>query len=236
MIKRVLITGASSDIGLATCKKYQESGWVVIGQFRREREELRRVRGNQFEDWCFDFNNTALLESYLKKNREKFIGLSAFVNLAAEINPVKFSLVTPAQILKIFSINVLPGILLMQAIGPLMVNQGFGRIVHGSSIGVKFGGGELNFTYSLSKHILEFIPKEVQTWASNNVFVNVARIGATKTRIHSKLPEKNITKRKETIPRKKLATPSEIADAIFWLGSENNQIMSGEIMPIAGGE
>ena len=33
-----------------------------------------------------------------------------------------------------------------------MKSRKYGRIVNGSSIGVKFGGGENNFPYSLSKH------------------------------------------------------------------------------------
>ena len=34
----------------------------------------------------------------------------------------------------------------------------WGRIVNLGSIGVKFGGGQRNFPYSISKFILEFFP------------------------------------------------------------------------------
>ena len=124
----------------------------------------------------------------------------------------------------------------MQAIGPVMAEREFGRIVHGSSIGVKFGGGENSFAYSLSKHAQEFIPQECRKWASKNVFVNIARIGATDTRIHAKINQKDLAARAKMIPTGRLATPPEIAEALYWLGSENNQFTTGETISIAGGE
>ena len=124
----------------------------------------------------------------------------------------------------------------MQAIGPAMVKRGFGRIVHGSSIGVKFGGGEQSFTYSLSKHAQEFIPKECREWAKNNVFVNVVRIGVTTTRIHSNMPHKDMATRAKFIPAGRLASPEEIAQTLFWLGSDINGFTANEIISAAGGE
>ena len=124
----------------------------------------------------------------------------------------------------------------MQAIGPVMAEREFGRIVHGSSIGVKFGGGKQNFAYSLSKHSQEFIPQECRTWAADNVFVNIARIGATDTRIHAKIKNKDMLDRAKLIPRGRLATPQEIAEGLYWLGSEINHFTSGETISIAGGE
>ena len=40
----------------------------------------------------------------------------------------------------------------------------FGRIVHASSIGVKYGGSEFTFNYSYSKHALEYISSYVKIW------------------------------------------------------------------------
>ena len=43
-----------------------------------------------------------------------------------------------------------------------MVSKKFGRILHISSIGVKYGGGENTFNYSFSKHSLEFISSYIK--------------------------------------------------------------------------
>ena len=39
-----------------------------------------------------------------------------------------------------------------------MLKNSFGRIVNCSSIGIKFGGGNNTYNYSLSKFASEFIP------------------------------------------------------------------------------
>ena len=43
-----------------------------------------------------------------------------------------------------------------------MERNKFGRIVNTSSIGVKFGGGNATFAYSLSKYLNEFIPSYIK--------------------------------------------------------------------------
>ncbi len=235
-MKRVLITGASSDIGLSLVQKYQESDWFVIGHFRTDRPELNQFRGKQFADWCCNFSDISALEKDIKNNVAEISNVDAFVNLAASLTDIEFANASSTDILNTLGINLLPGLLIMQAIGPNMIQKKFGRIVHGSSIGTKFGGGKHSFAYSLSKHALEFIPQECRTWASNNVFINIARIGVTKTRMHNKIKEKDLSVRANSIPAKRLAKADEIAGALFWLASTENKFTTGEIISIAGGE
>jgi NAD(P)-dependent dehydrogenase (short-subunit alcohol dehydrogenase family) len=235
-MKRVLITGVSSDIGLATCQKYQEAGWFVVGHYRNDRAELDQVRGSQFENWQCDFTSLISLETNIKKDKSKFSGLDAFVSLAAELTPVEFANASSSEILQTLSVNLIPGLLIMQAVGPSMAERGFGRIVHGSSIGVKFGGGKQSFAYSLSKHAQEFMPQECRKWAAHNVYVNIARIGVTGTQIHSKLKNKDMSKRARQIPAGRLATPEDIAEALYWLGSEKNGFTTNEVVSVSGGE
>ena len=48
--------------------------------------------------------------------------------------------------------------------------------------------------------------------------------------------EEEIIKRTPKIPTKRLATPNEIATALFWLGSEENHYITGQTIPVSGGE
>jgi 3-oxoacyl-[acyl-carrier protein] reductase len=235
-MKRVLITGVSSDIGLALATKYQKEGWYVVGHFRNERPELDNIRKGDFEGWRCDFTDSQNLNDEIQTNKDKFSNISAFVNLASDLKPKSFYDLNPIDFISALKINLLPGLLIMQQISKSMIKNNFGRIVQGSSIGVKFGGGLNSVTYSLSKHAQEFIPKECREWAASNVFVNIARIGVTHTRLHSKINGKDLEKRKDMIPAGRLATTQDIAKALFWLGSEENTFTSGAIIPISGGE
>ena len=117
-----------------------------------------------------------------------------------------------------------------------MVKKNWGRIVNLGSIGVKFGGGEKNFPYSLSKFILEFFPSHTKKWIKNNVLINTIRVGVTNTKLHKKLPKKSLKKRSMLIPIKRMASSEEIAKFIFFLGSDKNTYITHQVIPISGGE
>jgi 2-hydroxycyclohexanecarboxyl-CoA dehydrogenase len=235
-MRTVFISGASSDIGLALCRRYLDAGWRVIGHFRTPRPELEALRGPKFETWQCDFSKTAELEGALRADPAFFRRADALVNLAAAVAPGRYEDAQAADILAALAVNLVPGLLLMQAIGPAMAERGFGRIVHASSIGVKFGGGTDSFAYSLSKHAEEFIPNACRKWAEHNVFVNVLRVGMTDTRIHGRIPGRDMAARAALVPAKRMATPEEIARALLWFGSEANGFTTGQVVAVAGGE
>jgi NAD(P)-dependent dehydrogenase (short-subunit alcohol dehydrogenase family) len=238
-MRTVLITGVSSDIGLAAARRYLAAGWRVIGHYRSMRPELAALMTesqDRFEGWQADFADTVALEAKLAAEPEFFIRADALVNLAAALPAKRFEEASAADILSTLAVNLVPGLLLMRLMGPAMVERGFGRILHASSIGVKFGGGGDSFCYSLSKHAQEFIPSAARKWAAAGVLVNVLRIGVTDTRSHEHIPGKNMTERTALIPAKRMATPDEIAGSIFWLASEDNGFTTAQVIAASGGE
>jgi NAD(P)-dependent dehydrogenase (short-subunit alcohol dehydrogenase family) len=38
------------------------------------------------------------------------------------------------------------------------------------------------------------------------------------------------------IPMGRMATPDEIAEVVYWLGSEQNSFTTGQVITVAGGE
>ena len=75
-----------------------------------------------------------------------------------------------------------------------MKNIKFGRILHISSIGVKYGGGKNTFNYSFSKNALEFIPSHMKNLVKYNILTNILRVGFVKTKLTKKLRIKILTK------------------------------------------
>jgi NAD(P)-dependent dehydrogenase (short-subunit alcohol dehydrogenase family) len=235
-MRTAFISGASSEIGVALCRLYLEAGWRVVAHFRTGAGELDGLRADALETWQCDYTDTARLEATLRERPAFFQRADAVVNLAAAVTPCRFEEAAASDMLAALTVNLLPGLLLMRAVGPAMAERGFGRIVHASSIGVKFGGGSDSFTYSLSKHAQEFIPRACRTWAARNVFVNVVRIGVTDTRSHLMIPGKDMAARIGLVPAQRAATPLEIAKALFWFGSDANGFTSGQVVAVAGGE
>ena len=161
-MKTVFITGASSDIGLAVCRRYlAEGGHRIIAHFRTPRPELEALidGSGAVTPLQIDFADAGALEDQMASRPKQFSEADVLINLAACVPTIPFDRFTAEDVLDCLRVNLLPGLLLMQAMGPAMAKRGWGRIIHGSSIGVKFGGGRDTFAYSLSKHAQEFIPR-----------------------------------------------------------------------------
>jgi 3-oxoacyl-[acyl-carrier protein] reductase len=236
---RVFVTGASSDIGLAICQTFLSKGWDVLAHYRTPRAELNAIadaNSAKVNLLKIDFNDPATIEKHLADHRDNYSECDALINCAALYAPEKFSEITADSVIRTFSVNVLPGLLFMRDMVPPMAQRKWGRIVHLSSIGVKFGGGSESFPYSLSKHALEFLPADHRIWASSNILLNVLRVGVTDTRIHLRNPSKSMAKRIELIPKKRMAETSEIAKAAWFFGSEENSYITGQVVSISGGE
>ena len=117
-----------------------------------------------------------------------------------------------------------------------MAKRNWGRILFTSSIGTKYGGGEKTFAYSLSKYLNEFFPTSFKKFTKSNVLYNCLRIGVTDTKIHKLVKNKNMEKRINLIPMKRMAKPEEIADYIYFICSNKNTQISKQILTISGGE
>jgi NAD(P)-dependent dehydrogenase (short-subunit alcohol dehydrogenase family) len=236
---RAFVVGASSDIGLAVCMKYIENGWSVLAHYRTMRPELKAL-AYQYPDRLdlikIDFSDINNLEANLLKYKSKYDTCDSMINCAATLKQGQFLDINTQHILEHITTNTLPGFLLLKLLVPEMTKKGWGRIVTLGSIGVKFGGGKNSFAYSLSKHALEFIPSDFKDWASNNILINVLRLGVVDTRIHSLDPLKNMDDRIRIIPMQRAATPEEVAKAIWFLGSECNSYITGQVIPFSGGE
>jgi NAD(P)-dependent dehydrogenase (short-subunit alcohol dehydrogenase family) len=236
--RQVFITGASSDIGCAICKLYLAEGYSVVGHYYNGQPAFFDLveSSPNMTAIQIDFADPQNLEDALKENPKTFLGTDVVVNASAFYEGAPFADITAQAILRIMTVNVLPGLQLMRTIAPAMVERGWGRIVHLSSIGVKFGGGSNSFAYALSKHAMEFMPSDHKGWAARNVFVNVIRVGVTDTRFHDSNPDKDLGERVSMIPAGRMASPDEIAKTVYWHGSENNSFTTGQVIAVAGGE
>ena len=187
----------------------------MLAHYRTPRPDLEALAGADLELWQADLTDLEHLEEQIRSSPGFFRRADAFVNLAAAMPACSFAAADAKSILSTLAVNLVPGILLSRAVAAAMVERKWGRIVHASSIGVKFGGGSDSYLYSLSKHALEFIPGEARRWAAHNVLVNCVRVGVTNTRGHANFPAKQLGDRVARIPVGRMAEPQEIAGTLF---------------------
>ena len=235
--KKVLILGASSDIGLKVVNKFLQNNWEVCAHYNKNKSELLSIKSKYNDLKLFKLNfftKFNVIEGKIEKLNLK--NFSSYINLIGALDSKSFNESNYKDQIKILSANTLYPAFILKKIIPSMINNKFGRILNCSSIGVKFGGGANNYNYSLSKHLMEFIPSESKNWSKKNVLINNLRIGVTKTKLHSKINKKNIKKRIKLIPIGRMANTLEISDFIFYLSTEKNSFIANETLSIAGGE
>jgi len=237
MKKTVLILGGSSDIGYEVILKFLKNGWKVISQYNFNNKSLNKLKKNYAHNLLLiksNFEKNSSFNAFLKKINN--LHISSLINLVGFIDNVSFEKANLENMKKCIQINTLVPILIQKKVIDKMKDIKFGRILHISSIGVKYGGGENTFNYSFSKNALEFIPSHMKNLVKYNILTNVLRVGFVKTKLTKKIKNKNINQRIKLIPIGRSADKQEISDMIYFLASEKNTYISNEKITIAGGE
>ena len=230
--KKILILGGSSDIGLELAKILLNTNCILHLHYSNNKNFIRKIKSKKIKLIKSNF-------ATIKKNlilRKFDNNYDIIINLIGYIDNKSFINCSYSDLIKAITINSIIPMLIIKKSVNMMIKKKYGRIINTSSIGVKFGGGKNTFSYSLSKHINEFIPGFYKTISSKNIFYNVLRIGLTDTKMHKKIKSKNMLQRIKMIPVKKIAKPLDIANYIKFLCMENNNFITNEIVNINGGE
>ena len=153
--RSVLITGASSGIGLATAHRLIDQGWRVLAAARRV-EAMEPLRSRGAEVFPLDLVDPTSREALAHAISERVGALDALVNNAGygDVGPVETMELDRARAM--FEVNVFGLIGLTQLLLPAMRERRRGCIVNLSSIAGRFvtpGAG----WYGASKHAVEAI-------------------------------------------------------------------------------
>ena len=235
MQSAVLILGASSDIGLEIVNYYVDEEWRVVAHGNSSVKCLNDI-SELVTSFKLDMTDPKAVEAFIRENNSLFKDVSVIINCIGYIESKDYFNVNYKHMSKVFNINLFSPILFNSFLIPKMISHNWGRIVNLGSIGVKFGGGTNSFCYSMTKHSLEFMPSDHKKWATCNVLYNTVRVGVTDTKIHYKDKKKNMTDRISMIPIGRMASTQEIAKFVYWLGSNENTYITGQVLSISGGE
>ena len=153
--RSVLVTGASSGIGLATAHQLLDRGWRVFAAARRQ-EAMDALKRRGAEVLPLDLGDAGSRQQLADAIHAEVGALHALVNNAGfgDVGPVETMGLDRARAM--FEVNVFGLVGLTQLVLPPMRERRRGRIVNLSSIAGRFvtpGAG----WYGASKHALEGI-------------------------------------------------------------------------------
>jgi NAD(P)-dependent dehydrogenase (short-subunit alcohol dehydrogenase family) len=125
-----------------------------------------------------------------------------------------------------------------QAVGPIMIQQGGGKIINITSIlGAKGRAGSVPYASSKGG-VIQLTRTLAIEWAPHNIHVNAIGPGAFYTRpMKWVLDDPELGKiRRKKIPLKREGQPEELGPLVVYLASSASDFMTGEIIYIDGGE
>ncbi len=239
MKKRVLITGGSSGIGKSLVELFANKGHEVLFTYHSGKASARALidslESESVQMFQFNQGNLESQDALLEQLPDR---IDILINNAAvgsatvkKIADNKFD-----QDRKMFEINALGVLWLTEAIIPRMMENG-GKIINISSV----GGGIFHFpgfilSDGMSKAALAFFTKQLAAeHAQTGIDVFAVCPGATDTAMFqaSTLDSLDEEQRKDfenSLPKKRLIHPDEVAWLCEFLSQEQSTIMHGAVI------
>jgi NAD(P)-dependent dehydrogenase (short-subunit alcohol dehydrogenase family) len=233
--KVVLITGASSGMGLAAAKKFVAEGAYVFITGRRQKELDQAVAsiGKNVTGVQGDAGNLADLDRLLEvikfqKGRLDVVYANAGGGEFAAIGEV-----TEEHFDKIMNVNVRGLLFTIQKALPLL-SDGASIILTGSIASIK---GFPSFgVYNASKAaVRSFARTWVNDLKSRQIRVNVLSPGPVETGVFDYIPKEAKAAFVSMIPRGTIGQPEETANVALFLASSESSFVNGVELFVDGG-
>ena len=237
---KVVITGATSGIGLETARLFLARGATVIG-IGRDFSQTHGL-GGRFIPYPCDLLNADEIEKACRFVRERFGGeLDTLVNCAGECVPTTIYDITPEQFHRGFDLLLLAPMLMCRYLCPLLEKapSGNGTVVNISSATNKHAQPN-NTVFNLAKCALSLYTKQLTLgYAGRNVRAVSVSPGVIDTPMYERggMSKEAVRKFFEECSREgcgRVGTAEEVAELICYLASTASAIMNSTEFTIDG--
>ncbi|NLC78133.1 MAG: SDR family oxidoreductase [Ruminococcaceae bacterium] len=234
--KATLVVGADSDMGSEIIKGL--SG-VVIAHYCMYEEKLADLSGDGRKIVAVkgDLSSVEGINAFIGEVSSLGFEIDKLVHLpAAPAAPARFRDFDEARFSRDFNISLMSAALICKAFLPAMAKRKFGRVVFmltSYNIGVP---PKFLTNYVVCKYALEGLMKSLAAeYASKGITVNGTAPSMAETKFLSTLPGLSIEQNANANPTGRNATPADIAPTVLHLLSDNNEYITGAVVPITGG-
>jgi NAD(P)-dependent dehydrogenase (short-subunit alcohol dehydrogenase family) len=253
--KRALVTGGSRGIGKAVARALADEGCDVaiaardVSRLAEAADELRAATGRTIVPVQVETGDDASVRSMVAVARDQLGGVDILVNNAARPGggpgiPPKLAEITDAAFYDDVNVKVMGYLRCAREVAPLMIANGWGRIINISGLAARAGGSIIGAVRNVSVAALSKVLADELGPAGINV--TVVHPGATKTEAVSgalqaraetmgvPVAELEAQLAERTLVRK-LVTAEEVAWVVAFLASPRSISITGDAVVVGGG-
>ncbi len=237
--KVALITGGSRGIGKEIAKKFAIKGYNIVINYVSENTDLNKLKEEFKETEVLfvktDVTNYESCENMVKKAIEKFGKIDVLVNNAGITKDGLLMRMKEEDFDKVIKVNLKGTFNMTKNVIPYMMKQRNGRIVNiASVVGVTGNAGQANYAASKAG-IIGFTKTVARELASRNILANCIAPGFIKTDMTEILSDTVKQNIHSQIPLNKMGEAKEVANAVYFLASEENTYITGQVLNVDGG-
>ena len=239
--KTVFVTGGSRGIGKEVALKFAENGYNVVINYVSSKTNVEELK-SEFENkgvkaliMQADVTDKEKIEEVVKKAIEEFGSIDVLVNNAGITKDNLLMRMSEEEFDKVIEINLKGTYIVTKAVTKYMMKKRKGSIINLSSVvGVAGNAGQSN--YSASKAgIIGFTKSIAKELASRNIRSNAVAPGFIATDMTAVLSDEVKENIYNQIPLKRMGTAREVANLIYFLGSDESSYITGQVINVDGG-
>ena len=236
-MKNVLITGATGGIGNALVKKFYDAGYNICASGTNS-EKLNTLSKDYPDRLTFvqcNLYEKTQIQNLVDQAEEKLGQINILINNAGITRDNLFMRMKEAEWEEVINLNLNSNFILTKLIIKSMIKSRWGRIINISSDAAKIGNpGQSN--YVASKSAIEGLTRTLANEvASRGVTVNSVAPGFVNTEILNSVDKSRLNNMIQKVPMGRIGEANEIAEAVFFLSSEESSYITGQVLHVNGG-
>ncbi len=231
-MRRVVITGGSRGIGAATVRKFTANGDQVYFLYEKSTELARQL---EQETGAVGIQCDITQEDAINQAFQQIGPVDVLVNNAGivDYNPINW--VSAETFRRVMDVNVTGMFLCCKAALSGMLQQQKGAIVNVSSMWGRVGSS-CEVAYSTSKAAVIGMTKALaKELGPSGIRVNAVAPGVIQTDMVKNVDPEVMEELRQETPLEQLGKPEQVADAIWYLASEQASFVTGTLLDVSGG-
>lgn len=239
--KVAFITGGSRGIGKEIARKFAENGYNIVVNYVSDKTDVAKLQNElsqngNVEILCVkgDVTDFSKCEEMVRSVVEKFGRIDVLVNNAGITKDNLLMRMKEEDFDRVIDVNLKGTFNMTKNVISYMMKQRNGRIVNISSVvGVSGNAGQTNYAASKAG-IIGFTKSVAKELASRNILANAVAPGFIETDMTDVLSDTVKESINSQIPLRKMGNAKEVANAVYFLGAEENTYITGQVLNVDG--